>query len=362
MSPRAAQTVYPQHVLSDDDIGGKLVLPERNVTPGKQFALRAAIALACIIITTAVVYFGRNGYRDITETPLTLLDALYYATVSLSTTGYGDITPVTADARVANILIVTPLRLLFLIVLVGTTIEVLTQRTRAESREKSWRKRVQHHSVVIGYGVKGRAAVSTLLQAGERADRIVVISQDRHAVEEASRQGVFSVFGDARREDVLKQAMVERASKVIVATDADDTTVLITLSVHRLNSGATIVAAARESSNADLIRASGATSVVPTAESAGQLMGLASVAPEAGTLMEDLLDPGKGLEVTQRPVTRDEIGMDIGALRSQGQIVLAVVRDGQTIRFDEGGVKVFQRGDQLVVIRKCPPGRMPADS
>ena len=48
---------------------------------------------------------------------------------------------------------------------------------------------------------------------------------------------MFSVFGDARREDVLKQAMVERASKVIVATDADDTTVLITLSVHRLNSG-----------------------------------------------------------------------------------------------------------------------------
>ena len=55
-----------------------------------------------------MVCFGRNGYRDITETLLTLLDALYYATVSLSTTGYGDITPVTADARVANILIVTP--------------------------------------------------------------------------------------------------------------------------------------------------------------------------------------------------------------------------------------------------------------
>ena len=52
--------------------------------------------------------------------------------------------------NMVNILIITPLRLLFLIVLVGTTIEVLTQRTREQSRERAWRKKVQHHSVVIG--------------------------------------------------------------------------------------------------------------------------------------------------------------------------------------------------------------------
>lgn len=129
------------------------------------------------------------------------------------------------------------------------------------------------------------------------------------------------------------------------------------MSVNRLNKRASLVAAARESSNADLLRASGATSVVPTAESAGQLLGLASVAPEAGSLMEDLLDPAMGLEVTQRPAARDEIGLDPGALRSRGQIVLAVIRDGRTIRFDEGGVKLFQRDDQLVVIQRCTPDR-----
>ena len=160
-------------MLTDDDRGGKLVLPERNVPPGRQFALRAGVALGCIFVASALVYLGRSGYRDVTGDPLTPLDALYYATVSLSTTGYGDITPITPEARLVNILIITPLRLLFLIVLVGTTIEVLTQRTREQSRERAWRKKVQHHSVVIGYGVKGRAAVATLLQAGERVDRIV---------------------------------------------------------------------------------------------------------------------------------------------------------------------------------------------
>ena len=50
----------------------------------------------------------------------------YYATVSLSTTGYGDITPVSPGARLVNILVVTPLRILFLLILIGTTLEALT--------------------------------------------------------------------------------------------------------------------------------------------------------------------------------------------------------------------------------------------
>ena len=60
---------------------------------------------------------------------MSLWDAAYYATVTLSTTGYGDIVPITELARITNIFVITPLRFIFLIVLVGTTIEVLTRRT-----------------------------------------------------------------------------------------------------------------------------------------------------------------------------------------------------------------------------------------
>lgn len=70
--------------------------------------------------------------------------------VTLSTTGYVDITPVSAHARLLNVVIITPLRLLFLIVLVGTTIEVLTERTRAALRRKLWRQRVKDHVIVVG--------------------------------------------------------------------------------------------------------------------------------------------------------------------------------------------------------------------
>lgn len=318
--------------------------------PGLQVTLRALIALGCVVITTLIVYIGRDGYTDNTGDPLTPISALYYATVSLSTTGYGDITPSTPEARLINVLVITPLRMIFLIVLVGTTVEVLTQRTRALSRERAWRKRVNHHTVVIGFGVKGRAAVGTLKQSGERADRIVVITNDPVEAAEAAQVGTVAIVGDARREDVLEQAEVARASRVIVAANEDDATVLITLAVRRLNPSCALIAAAREANNSLLIKASGATNVIPTAEASGQLMGLASVAPQAGEFMEDLLDPTKGLEVIQRPVSRDEIGLAPASLRERGQMALAIIRDGITYRFDEKTIKVFQRGDQVIAI------------
>ena len=81
-------------------------------------------------LTVLVVYLGRDGYKDNNGDGVSLLDAVYYATVSLSTTGYGDITPASDSARLINVIVITPLRLLFLIVLVGTTLELLTERSR----------------------------------------------------------------------------------------------------------------------------------------------------------------------------------------------------------------------------------------
>jgi voltage-gated potassium channel len=334
----------------DDGYAGTLHQPERRLSPAAQVAVRALIAVGCLAAATTVTYLGRAGYNDNTGQPITWLSALYYATVSLSTTGYGDIAPVTPEARLVNIVIITPLRVLFLIVLVGTTIEVLTRRTRELYSEKRWREKVDHHNVIIGFGVKGRSAVSMLLQSGERPKQIVVVTRDPLAVQDATRMGVMAVLGDARRDDILRQAEISKADNVIVAADEDDTTVLITLTVKRLNPRANVVAAARESANSDLIRSSGATNVIPTAEASGQLLGLATIAPEAGMFMEDLLDPAKGLEVAQRKATRDEIGLAPAALRERGQIALAVIRDGHIYRFDEPGIKVLQRDDQLIVI------------
>jgi voltage-gated potassium channel len=325
-------------------------LPERDRGPLRTIVVRVFVALSCIGVTASVVYAERAGYRDLDSTLDTWLDCLYYSTVTLTTAGYGDITPVSESARLTNILLVTPLRFLFLIVLIGTTIEVLTERSRQQIRYALWRRRVKQHTVVIGYGMKGRSAVAALKDQGHDAEKIVVVDTNSVNIKAASADGCAGILGDARREEVLRRAEVQNANKVVVATDRDDTSVLVTLTARRLAPHATIAAAAREEQNIAVLRQSGADVVIPTAESAGRLLGLSIQAPGAGELIEDLLEPVAGLQIREREVTPSEVGLSPARLTAQGEIVLTVIRNGISHRFDSGGVRVFQPGDVIVVI------------
>jgi voltage-gated potassium channel len=337
-------------------VPGFLQLPARRRGPLGSFGIRVAIAVACVAITTVLVYAERDGYHDANGTPISWLDALYYATVTLSTTGYGDIVPATEQARLANVLIITPLRFVFLITLVGTTVEVLTQRSRDEFRIKRWRQSVQDHTVVVGFGVKGRSAFSALVDQGTEPGRVVVVSSDPGEIDEATALGAVGVVGDATREDVLRSASVQTASRIVVATDRDDTSVLVTLTARRLAPTATLVASARESQNTAVLRQSGADVVIPTAESAGRMLGLSLTSPVAGHLVEDLLEPHHGLEIVERAITSEELGVSPESLSARSVIVLAVVRGGAVHRFDERTVTTLQTGDRIVVIRPAAKG------
>lgn len=337
----------------------RLHFASRRLSPVRNITVRLFIALAALVVTALLVYWERDCYADRGEAgTLSMLDSLYYAAVTLSTTGYGDVVPVCESSRLVNVLVITPLRFLFLIVLVGTTIEVLTQRSREELRATRWRKHVKDHTILIGYGVKGRAAARSLLDAGCTAGDIVVVANDRMDVDEATRLGMVGVVGDARREEVLTDAAVERASRIVIAPNEDDTAVLITLTARRLSPNARIVVAARQAQNIEVLRQSGADIVIPTAESAGRMMGLSLQSPTAGQILEDLMDAGRGLEITERAITREELGLAPTDIDSRGQIVLAVIRQGEVYRFDQPGVTMLQQGDRLVVIQhRDPAGR-----
>lgn len=344
----------PRSSTSDPDVPalGELTLPARGIGPITSIAIRVGVALMCIVLTTVLVYAERMDYKDSNGIgTLSWIDALYYATVTLSTTGYGDITPVTEAARLTNVFVVTPLRFIFLITLVGTTIEVLTKRSRDEFRAQRWRRQMNAHTIVIGYGVKGQSTVEALADSGVELHDVVVVDAEPTHAQMANKRGCAAVIGDATREGTLLQAKIQTAKRVVVAVDSDDTTLLVTLTARRLAPDAEIVTAAREAQNIEVMRHSGADVVIATSESAGRMLALSLTSPSAGKLFADLLEPVEGLEIIERPIEPRELGVDPSSLIKHGELVLAVVRKGQIHRFDEGRVGVLQRDDHLVVVR-----------
>ncbi|MGA8245760.1 MAG: potassium channel family protein [Nocardioides sp.] len=337
------ETDHPSH--------GHVVLPDPVRSPWWSLGRRLLLGLGIIAVTVLLVYLDRGGYRDANDEPLhriNLVDAIYYATVTLSTTGYGDIAPVSETARLVNAFVITPLRIAFLVLLIGTTLEVLAARGRRMFRIARWRKSMTEHVVIVGYGTKGRSAVETLVSNGVDRDSIVVVDKGSQAVSEAHADGLAVVTGDATRSDVLQRAGVADAQQVIITTDRDDSNVLSTLTVRQLNADAWIVASVREHENAPLMKQSGANSVITSSDAVGRLLGLSSLSPTLGTVMEDLLTYGEGLEVAERDLLVSEVGQQPQSLPDQ---VIAVVRDENVYRYFDPTVTQLARGDRLIVVR-----------
>ena len=333
-------------------------LPRLTDSPFRELGRRVLVALMLILVSALIVWLDRDSYVDSTAGDgVSFIDAVYYSTVTITTTGYGDITPVAPHARLVNALVVTPLRIAFLMLLVGTTIEVLANEGRRRMADSKWRNKMRNHTVVIGYGTKGRSAVKTLRRNGVPAGKIVVIDSKSDSIADANSDGVAAFEGDATRRDLLHRAEIAKAREVIITLDRDDTAILTTLTVRQLNPNAGIVVSVREHQNVPLVRQSGASSVVTSSDAVGRLMGLSAVGPHIGEVIQDLLTAGEGLEVYQRLAEPREAGQNPAA--TPGERVLAVVRNGTLRRFYDPTVARIELGDELIIVRRSTPKTEP---
>jgi voltage-gated potassium channel len=323
-------------------------LPERPRHPLRTIGERLAAAVGLIVLVALLTYAGRDGYVDPADDSVSLLDAFYYSTVSITTTGYGDVRPESDAARLVTTVIVTPCRILFLILLVGTTLEVLTERTRLVYRLSRWRRTLKDHVIICGFGTKGRAAATTLLGHGYRPDQLVVVDERPSARDKATSMGLAAVAGSATTQHALHDAGIAEAAGVVVAVDRDDAAVLATLTARELNPTTNIVAAVREDENAHLLHEGGANSVITSSGAAGRLLGLATTAPDIAQVIEDLISVGAGLDIVQRSISDGEVG-PLEELRSRNPVI-AVSRGGELLRFDDPRAAELKAGDALVEV------------
>ncbi len=324
-------------------------LPGEDASPTRKIVNRLLVAVGLIVFVAVVTYLGRDGYYDPEDDTISLLDAFYYSTVTITTTGYGDIRPVTDEARLLTTVLVTPARILFLILLVGTTLEILAERSRHAYRVRRWRKQLRDHTIICGYGTKGRSAARTLLGRGFDPKRIVAIDSSPGARARADDDGFAAIAGDASSAETLEEAGIGDAVSVVVAVDRDDTAILTTLTARELNPAATIVAAVREEENVHLLHQGGADGVITSSAAAGRLLGLSSETPQVTEVLEDLLTLGEGLDIVEHEIEAGEAGAT-PAMPDHGML-LALVRDGELIRFDDERARNLLEGDRVIELR-----------
>ena len=330
---------------------GILKLPEKSPVPG--LARRMGLAVGLILAVAVFLWMERDGLRDNAhpDRPINFVAVLYFTVVTLTTVGYGDIIPVTNDARFVNAVLLTPIRLFLWALFLGTAYDLYLQRYRERVQMRKLKERLKGHTILCGYGVKGRAIVSELMAHGHDPADIIVIETDEESAQEAAAQDLVALHGNASTEAILKAAAIETASHVLVAPDRDDAAVLICLTVRSLAPQVRLIVSAREEENVKLLYRAGADVVVSPSVSGGRLMAAAVRQTAVVTFLEDILSFGHGVDVAERKVTAAEAGKTVEEIPGlQDFLVLGVARGKEYCPFYELSHYHLQPGDHIVYL------------
>lgn len=326
-------------------------MPQKPATL-TSLAIRLGLILALVGVTVVILRLEDEGLVDhVTGKPPSWLSCLYFAMVTITTVGYGDITPVSEGARLVDTFLLVPIRFIVLFTFLGTAYQLVFQRFQEEYRMKSMVKTLREHIIVCGFGAAGRAAVQEMLRRQEPPSRIVVIDTESGALEDAASFNVVAVQGDATRESVLRSVAIDRASHVIINPGRDDTAVLIALTCRDLNPKVVLVASCRQEENARLLQRSGVDVIVSPSTAGGHLMAAATRHGHLVETMQDILSVGGTMKLEEREVLPEEVGQHPASLRDVA--VIRVYRDGRN--FDVGQFPLLEAGDILVYVALAAP-------
>ena len=326
-----------------------LTLRRRSrITGWFQLGWRIGAVIALIGILILVHWLERDGLKDTHDGSVSFLDVVYFTMISATTTGYGDIVPVTERTRMFDALVVTPIRILFLLVFIGSAYLFVARRTWERFIMKRIQRTLRDHIVVVGYGTKNSRAVQELIDLGAEPESIVVIDTNEERLELAKAAGCTILRADATRDATLKAVHVERAKLVIISAGRDDTSILVCLTTRYLAPNVRISLAVNQQDNEVPAKRAGADVVVNPLDFAGLLLATTHAGHHIADYLADLATMEGRVRLVERDVRAEEVGKALKDV-SDG-LGLRIIRDGTPYGFWRPQVQKLQPGDIIMEI------------
>lgn len=313
---------------------------------------RLGLAFFLIGIVVLVHWIDREGLKDSHDGQISFLDVVYFTMISVTTTGFGDIAPVSDRSRLIEAVIVTPIRIAVLFIFVGTAYNFVLKRTWEKWRMARIQAKLSDHIVVLGFGISGSEAVRELIARGTDPTSIVVIDQSASRIEEAEAMGCNILQGDASNDDTLIDVHIARAQAVLVSAGRDDTSILMVLTVRHLSPQVPISVVIRAQDNELLARQAGANNVINPVSFTGLLLAGSAQGAHVADYMADLASIGGRVQLRERRVMDAEIGRSIDQLASEGR-GLRIYRGGKPFGFWEPEAQNLASGDLIVEVIRC---------
>lgn len=325
-----------------------------SVIQAKTFELLTLLLFLAFVmfISAVLIYvFEGNGQNPNINT---FFESLYWALVTISTVGYGDISPVTTEGRVISMLVIIT-GVTILAFATSIIVSAFTEKLDELKAEKSILEvnRLDHFYLICGYSKMAQMIAEKLKH---QKLPIVIIDRDKERVSQAQKDGYVTIFGDAAKLNTYTQMGKNPHQKIKAAlsfVNDEIQNIYITLTLKSLSNTIKIYAKANSRSMVKKLKLAGAQNILYSYENIGQIAKEYVANPIAfdavNALTSGLTKTHLGqltLYAHDYPVGRSLKEIDFFALKV---ILIAIEREGDFI-FKPDDDFIFKEHDILMVI------------
>jgi voltage-gated potassium channel len=312
------------------------------------------------LLTVAVVIWGMVAVAfymvevEVNPKVSNIWESIYWAIITITTVGYGDITPITPIGQ--GVAVIGTLTGMWVIVFMTSIIvSTLTERIVSLRGFKMQNKidRMDNHIIVCGLDTLGRAVCQSLEQEGRQ---FVGVDIDQDLVDRAEKKGWLAIQGDATDEEVWRQLNIECAHSVISTFLDEVSNVYVILVVTEKNPNCFIVVTGESKTSEKRLKRVGAKKVVSPYLIGGHQLVHSAIRPNAVKLIDLALKKEHtdlNLEEISVPENSilDGVALIDSVIRNRFNIIIVgITRQDREMIFNPSAETIIKQGDSLICL------------
>ncbi|MBE3087184.1 MAG: potassium channel protein [Bacteroidetes bacterium] len=315
--------------------------------------LTSKLKIALLILFTVFIV-GTIGFHFIEK--WSFIDSFYVTVTTLSTVGYGDFTPRTAEGKFFTVfIIIFGVGTMFysLVLMAETFVEARLRSLLGRGKLEKIIKKMNNHYIICGGGRIGFLICRELI-AGKMP--CVVIDNNPEVIQRAQDEGFICFKGDATQDKVLIAAGIKRAKGIVCVLPSDAENLYVILTAKELNQQIYIMSRSEEEESEHRLIRAGADRVMSPYTLGGVRMAMAILRPAMLDFIE-ITTRRQSLELRMEEISVCKgspiisLSLEESGIRQRyGLIIVAVKKDSGKMIFNPMANYIIAEGDRLIAM------------